>query len=345
MHTQIDLDRGDIGLRIDRVLQRHLSHVPGVTRNRLQGLIAAGAVHLNGRIVARASARVAAGDMVSVELPDRPRRVEPAAEDLPIDVRYEDDALLIANKPAGQVAHPAFRNATGTLLNALLARAAGRWQPSLISRLDKGTSGLLLVAKSREVHAAMQLLSNHNQIEKDYLALVAGRAPARGTIDLALDRDPWDKRRVTVRDRGGVPSVTRFERLRAIAIAPERYVSLVRCRLVTGRMHQIRVHLAAKGWPILGDPVYGATRDGSAGRPGLWRIGEAEGRLSLNRQALHAWRLAFPHPVTGTRIDVTAPIPTDLQQLLDELFTAAPAAGPHHSSSPARSSSTVPSAE
>lgn len=319
--THVDIDRGDIGVRIDRVLVRHLSHIPGVTRNRLQRLVANGSVHVNGRVIARASSRVAAGDSVSVDLPERRPRAAPAPEDLPLDVLYEDDRLLIVNKPAGQVAHPAFRNTTGTILNALLAHASGRWMPALLTRLDKGTSGLILVAKSREVQTALQGASHRNAIEKDYLAIVAGRPPAKGTIDLALDRDPWDRRRVTVRDRGGVPSVTRFERLHSIAIAPDRFVSLLRCRLVTGRTHQIRVHLSAKGWPIVGDVVYG--------------VGGLKSSPSLGRQALHAWHIAFAHPVTGERIEVTAPVPADMQQLLNEIY----------SSTAASSKSTVASAE
>jgi len=301
-HT-ITVDRGDVGVRIDRVLQRHLSRVPGVTRNRLQRLIDRGAVQVNGCPVSRASARMAAADIIDVELPERRPRTPPAAESLPLDVIHEDDQLLVVNKPAGQVSHPAFRNSSGTLLNAILAHASGGWTPALVSRLDKGTSGLILVAKSRATHAALQRLANNHGVDKDYLAVVVGKPPARGTIDLALDRDPWDRRRVTVRDRGGVNAVTRFERVRTVAGGPDNHLSLVRCRLVTGRMHQIRVHLAAKGWPIAGDATYGKKMAG------------------IDRQALHAWRLAFAHPVTGVRIDVTAPVPADMERLM-VLFNA-----------------------
>ena len=147
---------------------------------------------------------------------------------------------------------------------------------------------------------------------------------------------------MTVRDRGGVPSVTRFERLRSVIIAPDRHVSLIRCRLVTGRMHQIRVHLAAKGWPILGDPVYGAT-DRRTPLRASGRGDVADGAFALKRQALHAWRLAFPHPVTAQRIDITAAIPPDLQQALDDLWSAE--TGSLQSSRAAKSNSTVPSAE
>jgi 23S rRNA pseudouridine1911/1915/1917 synthase len=292
-------DRGDVGVRVDRVLLRHLGHIPGITRNRLQRLIAVGAVTVNGRPVSRPSARIAPADAIAVVLPERTPRRAPVAERLPLDIRYEDADLLIVNKPPGQVSHPAFRHSSGTLLNALMAHADGAWTPSLASRLDKGTSGLVLVAKHKSIHTALQRLSDDNGIEKEYLAIVAGKPPGRGTIDLALDRDPWDTRRVTVRDRGGVPSLTTFARVRYVAVGPDRHLSLVRCRLLTGRMHQIRVHLAAKGWPIVGDATYGVKMAG------------------LDRQALHAWRLAFSHPASDVRVEVTAPPPADMAAVLD----------------------------
>jgi 23S rRNA pseudouridine1911/1915/1917 synthase len=266
-------------------------------------LIGLGAVEINSRPAARASQRLAAGDELRIELPDRPPRAAPAAELLPLDVVLEDDYLLIVNKPAGQVSHPAFRNSTGTLLNALLAYAGGAWVPALLSRLDKGTSGLVLVAKSAAMQRALQRVGDRNGIEKDYLAIVVGRPPAKGTIDLALDRDPWDRRRVTVRDRGGARSLTKFQRVRSVAIGDGRHLSLLKCRLVTGRTHQIRVHLSAKGWPIVGETVY--------------QVAGARGP-TFPRPALHAWRLAFPHPSHDVRIDVTAPIPADMQRLIDQ---------------------------
>jgi 23S rRNA pseudouridine1911/1915/1917 synthase len=332
--TTIQIDRGDVGLRLDRVLLRHLIHLPGVTRNRLQRLIDQGAVLINGRLATRSSARVAAADAIAIELPERQLRVTPAAESIPLDVLYEDDSLLIVNKPPGQVAHPAFRNTSGTLLNALVAHAAERWKPALLSRLDKGTSGLVLVAKSAAIQRALQQSGTANAFEKDYLAIVHGRPPSKGTIDLALDRDPWDRRRVTVRDRGGVPSVTRFARLTTARIAPDRHLSLLRCRLITGRMHQIRVHLAAKGWPIVGDVVYGKRAEHAA----------AIALVSMPRQALHAWRLVFTHPLTLARIEVTAPIPLDMQQLMAQARFG-PIEQLDQPSTRAMSSSTVPSAE
>ena len=281
------------------MLLRHLRDVRGLSRNKIQKLIEVGAVRINDKPAPRISWRVAAGDALTIDLPDAPARQRPKAEALPIDILYEDDDLLVVNKPAGQVAHPAFKNSSGTLLNALLSYANGNWTPALVNRLDKDTSGLVLVAKSSTIQTALQRAMNKNEVEKDYLAVVRGKpTPAKGTIDLALDRDPWDRRRVMVRDRGGQQSVTRYER---IATARDGTLSVVRCRLITGRTHQIRVHLAAKGWPILGDGTYG-TKD-----------------ARIDRQALHAWRLAFAHPDTRQRIALIAPVPEDISSLVSPI--------------------------
>jgi 23S rRNA pseudouridine1911/1915/1917 synthase len=333
--TTVLVDRGDVGVRIDRVLLRHLAHIPGVTRNRLQRLIDGGRVCVNGQPVSRASRRVAATDAIAVELPARPVGATPTAEDIPLSIMYEDRHVLVVNKPCGQVAHPAFRNTSGTLLNALLAHANSRWKPALLSRLDKDTSGLVLVAKDPTVQTALQRLGKDNRIDKDYLAIVLGRPPSKGTIDLALDRDPWDRRRVMVRDRGGVPCMTRFKRLQSITVMPGRTVTLLECRLITGRTHQIRVHLAAKGWPIVGDPLYGK-------RVGATSVDAC--LPAIARQALHAWRLAFTHPVTAERIEVTAPIPDDMAHVL-ETTGLGRASELNHPSTRAMSIRTVPSAE
>lgn len=313
MWLAIATDRGDVGVRIDRVLLRHLSHVPGVSRTRIQAWIAEGSVLINERPPDRPAWRLAAGDRVSVRVPDRPARNRPEAEDLPLDILYEDDDLIAVNKPAGIVVHPTYRNTTGTLLNALLwhmqRSAASADVPSIVQRLDKQTSGVLLVAKRRAVHTAIQRAMYHNAVTKTYLAIVVGRpTPARGTIDLALDRDPWDRRRVIVRDRGGQPSVTKYQRL---AVSRSTGLSLLRCGLVTGRTHQIRVHLSARGWPILGDPTYGPSS--------LPQVDDDHVRAlmaSFARQALHAWRVALRQPTTNAEIEIVAPLPDDMQQIL-----------------------------
>ncbi|MGE3274446.1 MAG: RluA family pseudouridine synthase [Vicinamibacterales bacterium] len=304
----VEIDRGDAGTRIDRVLLRHLAHRRGVSRTRIQAWIASGDVRINGTPAPRASWRVAAGDDIQVRLPEEAPRARMEAEHVPLDVIFEDEDLLAVHKPAGMVVHPSYKHAAGTLMNALLAHTP---TPGLVHRLDKLTSGIVLVAKRRDVHAALQGAMERRAIDKDYLAIVHGRpSPARGTIDLALDRDPWDRRRVTVRDRGGVPSVTRYEVVSKMKAPPDRSLSLVRCRLITGRMHQIRVHLAARQWPIVGDATYGP-------KP-LPRLGdEALDALArgLGRQALHAWRVSLAHPGTGRRLTVEAPVPRDLAAL------------------------------
>lgn len=311
MWRKVTLDRGDAGVRLDRVLLRRLAGTPGLSRTKVQQWIDAGRVTVNGRPAPRAAWRPAADDEVCVDLPAPRPRQRPSAEALPLDVLYEDDDVLVVNKPPGQVVHPSYKHASGTLMNALLAHTPA---PGLVHRLDKQTSGLVIVAKHRAAHAAIQRDMERRAVDKDYLAVVLGRpSPARGTIDLALDRDPWDRRRVTVRDRGGVPAVTRYERLatRRPAGGGEPALSLLRCRLVTGRMHQIRVHLAAKGWPIVGDPAYGARV-----APRFADAALDETVRGFGRQALHAWRLSLLLPSSGARVAVEAPPPVDLAALM-----------------------------
>jgi 23S rRNA pseudouridine1911/1915/1917 synthase len=329
-------DRGDAGLRLDLVLRRHLTDVYAATRTRVQAWIENGHVTVNGTRVRRVSARAALGDVVAVALPDAvPLRVM-AAEDVRLDILYEDDHLLALNKPAGIVVHPSYRNAAGTLMNALLwhARAwpAGR-RPSLVGRLDKWTSGIVIVAKTAAVHTALQRAFAASDpafasgfgaagpaiatgfgaagSEKDYLAVVYGRVNvARGEIDLRIGHDASDRRRMVASAKVGAPSLTRFERLARLA-APRAGLSLLRCRLATGRRHQIRVHLAARGWPLVGDPTYGEPRWSQMTDPAL-----AAALRAFPRQALHAWRVAVAHPVTRARLTLEAPVPKDIERLL-----------------------------
>jgi 23S rRNA pseudouridine1911/1915/1917 synthase len=305
----IGLDRGDHGMRVDLVLLRHMREEKRVSRNRIQKWIDAGDVLINGAVPSRAAWRVQAGDELQVRIAEAPRRTRPQAQAIALDVLYEDDDLLAVNKPPGLVVHPSYRNTSGTLMNGLLERARS-WPagstPALLSRLDKMTSGIVIVTKRGEVYAALQRAMAARRIDKDYLAIVRGKpSPPRGTIDLALDRDPWDRRRITVTDRGGQPSVTRYER-----ISTTGAFSLVRCRLITGRTHQIRVHMVAKGWPIVGDPTYATLRHGNVREQTLPPSGPAFGR-----QALHSWRIAFRQPRTGRELVIEAPLPDDMRQL------------------------------
>lgn len=317
-------DRGDARRRLDLVLRRHLADLDAATRTAVQRWIDSGAVAVNGRQVHRAAARIVAGDAVTVSLPagilspSSPPQASPAR----LDMLFEDEHLLAVNKPAGIVVHPTHAHSAGTLMNALLWHARD-WpapeRPSIVGRLDKLTSGIVLVARTAAMHAALQRATGAADAAKDYLGIVYGRVrPPSGTIDLRLARDRVDRRRVAASRNVGAASLTRFERLSSVA-APPVGLTLLRCRLVTGRTHQIRVHLAARGWPLVGDPVYGEPRWRSLRDPRL-----AEALRALERQALHAWRLAFVHPITRARLDIEAPVPDDIGELLARSGLTAP---------------------
>jgi len=236
--------------------------------------------------------------MGEIQTNDVRRRPQP--EEGPLHLIYEDEWMLVADKPAGLVVHPTYKNTSGTLLNAVLWRVRNRVgaQPGILTRLDKNTSGLVVIALTPDVHAVMQKDAAAGRTRKHYLALVRGvPEPNRGEIALPLARDSADRRRVVVSPEGA-HSETRYEVLSTLAGIPDDApISVVRCELVTGRTHQIRVHLAARGWPVVGDATYG----------------EADARIA--RQALHAWRVALPHPVTRLPLEFEAPVPGDMSTL------------------------------
>jgi 23S rRNA pseudouridine1911/1915/1917 synthase len=307
-------DRGDAGERLDLVIRRHLNDVAAATRTRVQGWIENGQVAVNGTPIRRVAARTALGDIVTIALPDAVTRRAMAAEEMRLDILYEDDHLLAIDKPAGIVVHPTYKHGQGTLMNALLWHArvwpAGQ-RPSIVGRLDKLTSGIVIAAKTASVHAGLQRAMASSASEKDYLAVVYGRVEvAHGVIDLRLAHNERDRRRTIASAHLGAPSLTRFERLARVA-APRAGLSLLRCRLVTGRRHQIRAHLAARGWPLVGDPSYGEPRWSEIDDLAL-----AAALRAFSRQALHAWRVAVLHPVTRERLRLQAPIPPDFQGLL-----------------------------
>ena len=288
-------DRGDARLRLDQILVRRLTDVANVSRTAAQQWIAGGAVDVDGRCARRASQHVGAGAVIDVRLPEDARtRVFAAPEAIAIDVLHEDDWLLAINKPAGLVVHPAYKHSSGTLLNALLWRLGPGARPGIVNRLDRQTSGVLLVARTAEAHAALQREAARGRMRKEYLALVTGRPQvADGTIALPLGRSERDRRLIVV-DPAGQPAETRIE-----VLARGTNTSLLRCELVTGRTHQIRVHLAARGWPIVGDAVYGTPS------------------ADLDRHALHAWRISLRHPFTGTPLSFAAPLPPELLRLVE----------------------------
>lgn len=233
--------------------------------------------------------------------PSTDERRRPQPEEGPLTIIHEDEQLIVLDKPAGIVVHPTYKNTSGTLLNAVLWRVRDRpdAQPGILTRLDKGTSGVVVIALTPIAHATLQRDAAAGRVVKEYLALVRGTPdPPAGRVVLPLARDAADRRRVVVRDDGPYCE-TRYE---TIAQSTSTR-SLLRCTLVTGRTHQIRVHLAASGHPIVGDSVYG------------------EPDASIARQALHAWRVTLLHPATRQRLEIEAPIPPDIRALLDQNLT------------------------
>jgi 23S rRNA pseudouridine1911/1915/1917 synthase len=311
------------GGRLDRVLA---TQVPALSRSRLKALILAGQVTVEARTVRDPAAAVNSGDIITVTLPE-PEPAKPAAEAIPLDIVYEDDVLIVLDKPAGLVVHPAAGHASGTLVNALIAHCGdslsgigGVKRPGIVHRLDKDTTGLMVVAKNDRAH---RRLSNQfadkreGPIERDYLALVWG-APERprGTIDAPLDRHPHAREKRAVR-QGGREAVTHWEVVERYNGADGKPVaSLLACRLETGRTHQIRVHLAHIGHPVMGDETYA-----TGFRTKVSRLSPAaqQALAALGRQALHAEHLAFEHPVSGEILDFRAELPGDMAQLRDAL--------------------------
>jgi 23S rRNA pseudouridine1911/1915/1917 synthase len=267
---------------------------------------------VNGTPALRPGVRLSLGDEVELTRPEAPPLAVPTPTEMALDVLYEDDWLLAVHKPPGLLVHPTPRVREGTLWNGLLFRAR-EWGegclPGLAHRLDRDTSGVLLVAKTRPVTAALMRALRSKGTEKEYLALVYGQVEgSKGRIDLGILRDEVHGKRWTTSKTAGQPSSTLWERLGESDRAP---LTLLGCRLLTGRTHQIRVHLKAMGWPIVGDPLYGEPR----------HLGIADRELALRcrdfpRQALHARRLTFLHPVTRERLVVEAPLPADLRELL-----------------------------
>lgn len=302
--------RGEPAQRLDRLVTQRLADIPGVSRVRVQEWIAAGRVRVDGVVVTRPSLRPATGAEVAVLLPNARPHPAPVAQDIPLSILFEDDWLLALDKPPGMVAHPTKGHTGGTVLNALLfhfGKSTGG--AGLVNRLDMNTSGVLLVAKAPGVHARLARILRTREAEKEYLAVVYGPVPfPKGRIDRRILRDPRDPRRRTTSRTEGKDATTLWERL---AESKDGEIALLRCRLLTGRTHQIRVHLHAEGMPIVGDPLYGEPRWKGLRDPALASVCRG-----FPRQALHARRLRFPHPVTGEPVEVVAPVPADLDGLL-----------------------------
>jgi 23S rRNA pseudouridine1911/1915/1917 synthase len=281
------------GVRLDRYLALAL---PQFSRSRLQALIRAGDVILQGKVV-RARAMVHAGDIVRLTVPPL-CEIDAKAEEIPLEILFEDDDLLVLNKPAGLVVHPGAGNQTHTLVNALLHHCAnlsgigGKQRPGIVHRLDKETSGCLVVAKNDAAHQHLSRQFAEREVKKIYLALVAGTLKRpRGTIDAAIGRHPVQRKKMAVHPTKGRIARTDYRMLQAGG-----GVSLVECAIHSGRTHQIRVHLHHIGHPVIGDSLYGK-------------------KVAAPRQMLHAWKLGFTHPRTNERLFFEAPIPEDFRRL------------------------------
>ncbi len=295
------------GMRLDRALA--LS-VPTVSRERLKALISSGSVR-RGPLTSRDPAmKVDAGGAFEIDIP-APTAMRNEAQDIALEIVFEDDHLLIVDKPAGLVVHPAAGNLDGTLVNALLHHCAGRLsgiggvaRPGIVHRIDKDTSGLLVVAKTDPAHEGLSAQFAKHSIDRRYSAIVAGVPRQQGTVDAPLARSPHDRKKIAIQPRGK-RAVTHFT-----LVEPLRGAAMVQCRLETGRTHQVRVHMASIGHPLLGDPVYGRNRPEHR---------DVLNRLDFRRQALHAAHLGFIHPVTSTAMAFESKLPHDMQALFSAL--------------------------
>ena len=293
-------------MRLDKLI---LARNPGFSRSRIEGLVKSGFVTVNGATAEKAGMKVSEDDEIEVEIPP-PVPAVPEPEDIPLDILYEDGDMLVLDKPAGMVVHPAPGHFTGTLVNALLARCPGLSgiggvaRPGIVHRLDQYTSGVMVVAKSQKAMEGLsKAFASHEHVEKTYLAVCRGRPRLdSGRIENMIGRHPVDRKRMAVLERGGKRAVTNWRVLSGAAAIEG--LSVIECRIETGRTHQIRVHMASLGCPVAGDAVYG--------RPSLDRRLEP----APARQMLHAWRLKLWHPVENRQMEFEAPVPPDMKEYM-----------------------------
>ena len=306
----VRLDAAHAGWRLDRALA---AAVPTLSRERLKTLIRSGAVEAKGRVVRDPATKVRGDENLQLLVPE-PAPAHSVPQDIPLTIVFEDEHLLVVDKPAGLVVHPAAGNLDGTLVNALLHHCAGRLsgiggvaRPGIVHRIDKDTSGLLVVAKTDVAHEGLARQFAAHSIDRRYLAIVSGVPKAsQGTVDAPLARSATNRKKIAiVEGKRGKRAVTHWKRLHVLSDA-----ALVECRLETGRTHQVRVHMASIGHPLIGDPVYGG-----AGRA----HGKLLKELGFHRQALHAAELGFIHPVTKVRLSFASAMPPDMQELLTAL--------------------------
>ena len=310
------------GTRLDVFLASACSDL---SRSRIQKLIEEDAARVAGK-PARRSRLVRAGEDVEIEVPE-PRPVAIEAEEIPLSVLYEDEHLLAIDKPPGLVMHPSPGHGSGTLVNALLhhvrdlSGVGGELRPGIVHRLDRDTSGVLLVAKSDLAHASLSRQMKKRAMRKEYLALAAGVPRVRkGEVALPIGRDPRDRKKMKAFRPTTESPVSAREARTLYEIEREWFalgLTLLRCRLITGRTHQIRVHLAAAGLPVVGDPVYGRPRYDRVKDPALKKK-----LTEFPRQALHAEKIAFRHPASNELMQIVAPLPSDMTDLIESVETA-----------------------
>jgi 23S rRNA pseudouridine1911/1915/1917 synthase len=296
------------GLRLDRFLA---SVVADRSRSQIQRLIKDQSIKVAGG-TAKSNQPVKSGQVVEIDVPEL-IEAEPKAEALELPILYQDSDVLVVDKPAGMVVHPAAGHATGTLVNALLHHVddlsgiGGEKRPGIVHRLDRGTSGLMVVAKHNAAHEALANQFHDREVEKEYIALVWGIVQAGRRIDAPIGRDPANRKKMSARARRSRDAVTRIVRTEHLNPA----VTLAAIAIHTGRTHQIRVHLSAIGHPIVGDSLYGGVRRRVAG--------DLRAVMHLQRPFLHAARLVFKHPADGRRMEFRSDLPVDLQTVLDDL--------------------------
>lgn len=311
------------GQRLDVFL---VGHIEGVSRSRIQMLIDQGDVRVDGA-TPKARLKLRGGEQIELTGEPHPAPLQAMAEAIPLDVVYEDADLAVVNKPAGMMVHAGSgqnedARSRGTLVNALLHRfenlssTAGELRPGIVHRLDKATSGLIVVAKNDRAHAALGAMFSGRQIQKSYIALVHGTVErAKGTIRTALSRDPVRRTRMTTNENGR-SAVSHYEVQERLATRFGRF-TLLRVRIETGRTHQIRVHMASIGHPVVGDTLYGGAGQLTAQGKSASKV-EPE-RIKLGRNFLHAAHLEFAHPLSGKPLELDAPLPDELTGLLDRL--------------------------
>jgi 23S rRNA pseudouridine1911/1915/1917 synthase len=317
-HYRIIADPNQSALRVDKFL---IDRLPNVTRNRVQNGIRDGFVKVNEHQV-KPNYKVRPGDVVSVSLPEPPRDTEVVPENIPLDIVFEDRDLLVVNKPAGMVVHPAYQNWSGTLVNALtyhvrnLPEMTGNeGRPGLVHRIDKDTSGLLVIAKSEPAMTGLAKQFFDHSIDRTYYALVWGEPEADGTIDVNLGRSLKDRRLTAPFPDGdfGRRAVTHYKVLETL-----RYVSLIECKLETGRTHQIRAHLKYIGHPLFNDATYGGDKILKGTQFSKYKSFVQNCFKVIPRQALHAKSLGFVHPVTKEKIFFDSVLPADLTEVLEK---------------------------